>query len=228
MGPGDRSLVPRLLELKEAENEPISKPTSRKFIVGLTGGIASGKSTIAGFFSELGVPVIDTDVVSREVVAPGQAGLAEILEAFGPDVVGADGTLDRQAMREIIFADERKRKALESILHPRIRTESLRQAESAEGPYVIIAIPLLYQSPMQASVDRILVVDCSVETQIERLIARDGEDREQACRILATQASREQRLSIADDVIDSDQDLQASREAVQRLHRQYCDLAARG
>jgi dephospho-CoA kinase len=171
--------------------------------------------------------VVDTDIVAREVVSPGEPALNEIREAFGPAVIAGDGTLDRQAMRNIVFGDEQKRRTLESILHPRIRSEAFRQAESATGPYVIVAVPLLFESPMKAAMDRILVVDCSRETQLARLMERDGEDREQACRILATQSSREQRLSIADDVIDNDQDLNASRKAVQRLHRKYCELAAR-
>jgi dephospho-CoA kinase len=226
MGQRDCRLVPRLLELTAAEKPAISDSKSRQFIVGLTGGIASGKSTVADFFNELGVTVVDTDIVAREVVTPGQPALDEIREAFGPGVIATDGSLDRQAMRQIVFADEEKRRTLESILHPRIREESFAQAESAAGPYVIIAVPLLYESPMSDSMDRILVVDCSEETQIRRLMARDGESREQACRILATQATREQRLSIADDVIDNDQDLETSREAVQGLHAHYSRLAA--
>jgi dephospho-CoA kinase len=169
---------------------------------------------------------VDTDIVAREVVAPGSAGLDEIREAFGPALIAADGTLDRQAMRQVIFADEQKRRLLESILHPRIRDAAFQQASVADGPYVIIAVPLLYESPMKSAMQRILVVDCSEETQIRRLMARDGETREQACRILATQASRAQRLSIADDVIDNDQDLGASRDAVHKLHGLYCRLAA--
>jgi dephospho-CoA kinase len=226
VGQRDHRLVPRLLELKTAEKRTIPESNSRQFIVGLTGGIASGKSTIADFFGELGVTVIDTDIVAREVVRPGEPALGEIREAFGHGVIAADGTLDRQAMRQIVFADEEKRRTLESILHPRIREESFVQARSAGGPYVIIAVPLLYESPMSDSMDRILVVDCSEETQIRRLMARDGDSREQACRILATQATREQRLSIADDVIDNDRDLETSRQAVQGLHAQYCRLAA--
>ena len=166
--------------------------------------------------------------MAREVVAPGSPALDEIREAFGPDLIAADGSLDRQAMRQVIFADEQKRGLLESILHPKIRDVAFHQASVAEGPYVIIAVPLLYESPMKAAMNRILVVDCDEETQIRRLMERDGETREQACRILATQATREQRLSIADDVIDNDRDLAAGREAVQQLHGLYCRLAAAG
>ena len=196
-----------------------------KFIVGLTGGIASGKSTIANFFADLGVPVIDTDVVAREVVAPGMPALDEIRAAFGDAVFTEDGNLDRQAMRNIVFDDASKRKTLESILHPRIRDESYRQAAEAEGDYVLIVVPLLYESPMKEQMDRILVVDCDEESQIDRLMARDGESREQARRIMATQASRDERLSIADDVIGNDGDLETAETAVQRLHESYLELA---
>ena len=131
-------------------------PDSR-FIVGLTGGIASGKSTIAGFFEDLGAAVIDTDIVAREVVAPGSPGLEEVRMACGDDVIADDGSLDRRKMRDIIFADDEKRRALEAILHPRIRTETWRQATEAEGAYVVIVVPLLYESPMKAEMDRIVV-----------------------------------------------------------------------
>lgn len=196
-----------------------------KFVVGLTGGIASGKSTIARFFEELGVPVVDTDVVAREVVEPGKPALNDIRAQFGDAVIKADGTLDRKAMREIVFADNDKREQLEAILHPRIRAESMAQAAAADGPYVMIVVPLLYESPMRTEMDRILVVDCDVETQIQRLMARDQETREQACRILATQASREERLSIADDIVSNDADIDSAQSQVRRLHRRYLELA---
>jgi len=130
-------------------------------------------------------------------------------------------------MREMVFADPEKRLRLEAILHPRIRDEAFRQARTAEGPYVIIVVPLLYESPMKAAMDRVLVVDCKEDTQLERLLARDTESEAQARRILATQASRAQRLSIADDVIDNDGDVEASRRSVAALHKQYLALAAR-
>lgn len=198
-----------------------------RFVVGLTGGIASGKSTIAGQFESLGVPVVDTDRVAREVVQPGTPALAEIRQEFGPHVIAADGTLDRPALRAIVFADVDRRRRLEAILHPRIRDESLRQARLADGPYVIVVVPLLYESPMKDEMDRILVVDCSEATQIERLMARDGETEEQACRIMATQASREERLSIADDVVTNDGSRDESFAAVERLHAEYLEMARR-
>ena len=197
----------------------------RPLRIGLTGGIASGKSTIAGFFEELGVPVIDTDIVAREVVAPGSRALEDIRDTFGEEVIDAQGELDRRAMRNIIFADDGKRRSLEAILHPRIRTETWRQAAAADGPYVVV-VPLLYESPMKSEMDRIVVVDCAEETQIDRLMSRDNETREQACRILATQASRDQRLTIADDIVSNDGDIDGARARVRRLHETYLGMAA--
>ena len=200
---------------------------NRAFRVGLTGGIASGKSTVADFFAELGVPVVDTDLIAREVVSISSPALEEIRTAFGPDVISADGTLDRAAMRKIVFADDGKRRLLESILHPRIRELAFRRADQASAPYVIIVVPLLFESPMRNAMDRILVLDCSVETQIKRLLARDCETEEQANKIIAAQATRDERLSIADDVITNDGDLEATRREVGRLHRRYLALALR-
>ena len=128
---------------------------------------------IANYFADLGVPVIDTDLIAREVVMPGSAALDEISDQFGPAVIADDGSLDRQAMRKLVFSSDDRRTALESILHPRIRDEAYRQAAEAEAPYVIIVVPLLFESPMREAMDRILVVDCSVETQLNRLLARD-------------------------------------------------------
>ncbi len=175
--------------------------------IGLTGGIASGKTTVAKLFAELGAHIIDTDVIAREVVAPGQPALGEIRDRFGPSVINDEGGLDRKTMRELVFSDDARRRQLEAILHPRIRDEVLRQSETAAGPYQVIVVPLLTASPLQAFVDRILVVDCDEETQIRRLLARDTESEAQARRILAAQSSRDERLGIADDVIDNDGDL---------------------
>lgn len=192
--------------------------------IGLTGGIASGKSLVADYFEDLGVPVIDTDVIARDVVAPGMPALDEIREKFGTAVIAPDGSLDRQAMRDIVFSNDEQRRQLENILHPLIRKSAERQAEAAQGPYVIIVVPLLFASPMKNSMDRILVVDCSEETQLRRLQARDNEDATTARRIIATQASREQRLSIADDVITNDGSLDDTRAAVRALHDFYLSL----
>lgn len=193
--------------------------------VGLTGGIASGKSTVADMFAELGVPVVDTDVIAREVVAPGQPALDEIQERFGERVIDAAGNLDRAAMRKEIFQDEGSRLDLEAILHPRIGAETRRQADAAGGIYQVIVVPLLTSSPLSGFVDRVLVVDCDESTQIARLLARDTETTEQARRILAAQASREERLAIADDVIVNDGELAGTRAAVTRLDQDYRRLA---
>jgi dephospho-CoA kinase len=172
------------------------------------------------------VSIVDTDVIAREVVAPGQPALAEIREAFGDEVIATDGSLNRSRLREIIFADAVKRTALEEILHPRIRDASFEQADKADGPYVIIVVPLLYESPMKQAMDRILVVDCDVEAQLERLRKRDNETEEQARRMIAAQASRTERLSIADDVISTAGSLAETQSAVDALHQVYLGLAA--
>lgn len=194
--------------------------------IGLTGGIASGKSTVADLFAELGVTVVDTDVIAREVVMPGEVAFDQIREAFGDGVIADDGTLDRGKLRSIVFADEKRRRELEAILHPRIRDVAFAQAAAASGPYVIVVVPLLYESPMKAGMDRILVVDCSVETQLARLRARDSESMDQARRMIAAQSTRAERLSIADDVIRNDGDLASTRDAVASLHDDYLRLAA--
>ncbi len=177
--------------------------------IGLTGGIASGKSAAARCFAELGVPVIDTDVIAREVVEPGSDGLAGIHQRFGDAVIRDDGTLDRAALRAIVFAEPSEREALEAILHPLIREKTMRQADDAGGDYQVIVVPLLVESPLKHFVDRILVIDCREETQIARLIARDGGDAAGAQRILDAQASRQQRLDLADDVVCNEGSLDA-------------------
>ena len=153
---------------------------NRHILIGVTGGIASGKSVLGDMFAALGAVIIDTDVIAREIVQPGQPALDEIRELFGPGVITEDGTLDRREMRKRIFEDEPLRKQLEAILHPRIRDETFRQATAAGGPYQLIVVPLLAESPLRDYVDRILVVDCTEETQVARLLERDAETVEQA------------------------------------------------
>ena len=200
--------------------------TDNPLRIGLTGGIASGKSTIADMFAELGVPIIDTDVIAREIVKPGAAALGEIRARFGDEFIDAAGNLDRAAMRKLVFANDSARLNLEAILHPRIGTETRRQADAAGGPYQIIVVPLLADSPLLQFVDRVLVVDCDEDTQIERLLARDAETIDQARSILAAQASREQRLELADDVVDNGRDIDSARGQVATLDTAYrliCD-----
>jgi dephospho-CoA kinase len=193
--------------------------------IGLTGGIASGKSAVADAFARRGIAIVDTDVIAREVVEPGRPALDAVVRAFGAGVLDPHGRLDRRALRTLVFAEPAERRKLEAILHPAIRAEMHAQAAAAAGPYVVIAIPLLVENGLQAQVDRVLVVDCPPETQLARLLERDGETAEGARRILAAQASREARLAAADDVITNDGTLDALDSRVETLHRQYVALA---
>jgi dephospho-CoA kinase len=198
----------------------------RPLRIGLTGGIASGKSTVTQRLGELGVPVIDADVASRSVVEPGKPGLAQVVARFGTGVLDADGQLDRSALRNLIFKDSSLRQALDAILHPLIRVEMEREAAQSEGPYVVMAIPLLVEGGSAGKrVDRVLVVDADETLQIQRLQARDGSSVEQARAILASQASRAARLAAADDVLLNTGTVAELRQGVDRLHEQYLQLA---
>jgi dephospho-CoA kinase len=199
----------------------------RRFRIGLTGGIASGKSTVANLFAALGVPVVDTDLLSREVVAPGSPLLRQITDHFSMQVQAGDGTLNRQELRKRIFEDPEQRKWLEALLHPAIRELTDKRCEAAIGPYVIVAIPLLVETGGEARFDRVLVVDCDPDLQLARLMARDGSRREEALRMLAAQAPRATRLSVADDVIHNDGDIATLRDQVEKLHRQYVTAAGK-
>jgi len=195
------------------------------FRIGLTGGIASGKSTVADMFAELGAAIVDTDVIAREIVQAGEPALDEIRERFGHTVIDETGNLNRTTLRKLVFEDDDARLDLEKILHPRIGLETRRQADAASGPYQIIVVPLLVGSLLLQFVERVLVVDCDEEIQFQRLLSRDAETAEQAHRMLAAQASREARLAIADDVISNDQDLEKTSQQVVLLDRKYRDLA---
>ena len=203
-----------------------SPDPARPLRIGLTGGIASGKSTVTDMFAALGVPVIDTDVIAREVVAPGQPALEEIRREFGDEIIAEDGSLDRAYMRKLVFSDHELRQRLEAILHPRIGAATIEQADAAGGEYQVVVVPLLTESALQTAMDRILVVDCSEATQLQRLLERDAESEDQARRILAAQASREERLAIADDVISNDAGLEILESQVTELHSRYLALAA--
>ena len=198
---------------------------SRPLRIGLTGGIASGKTTVANFFADLGVPVIDTDVIARDVVTKGAPALDQIRADFGDAVCNDDGVLDRKAMRKLVFSDDSKRRQLEGILHPRIREAAVVQAQAVTDPYMIIVVPLLVGSPIKAFMDRVLVVDCGENVQLRRLLARDTENEEQARRMIAAQASREERLAIADDVLVNDTDLDQTRRQVGALHHRYLEMS---
>ena len=199
---------------------------SRRLIIGLTGGIASGKSSVAQRLAELGVPIIDADESSRLVVAPGQPGLAAVVVRFGADILTATGELDRPALRNRVFSAPEQRIALQAILHPLIRADMERRAGAAAGPYVVMAIPLLVESGDEHDrVDRILVIDVSEEIQVERVMARDGCSMAQAHAILSAQASRDQRLKAADDVLVNSGTVSDLRRSVDALHQRYLSLA---
>lgn len=195
-------------------------------VVGLTGGIASGKSAVSALFAGLGVPVIDTDLLAREVVAPGQPALAELVAHFGPEILDASGALDRRQLRERVFAEPQQRKALEAVLHPRIRALAQTRLAALTDPYGLLVVPLLVEAGVYPFIERVLVVDVAPEVQLARLCARDGVDRKLAQAMLDAQASRAQRLARADDVIHNDAGLDALPEQVARLHQRYLDWAA--
>ncbi|MDH5777926.1 MAG: dephospho-CoA kinase [Gammaproteobacteria bacterium] len=193
--------------------------------IGLTGGIGSGKSTVANMFIEKGVPVIDMDVIAHQLVEPGQPALEKIVALFGKSVLLDDGQLDRKTLRELIFAKPSARQQLEQILHPRIRQEVQQQIKAVESPYCIIAIPLLFETNQQDLVQRILVVDSSEEHQIERTVKRDLCNAEQVKSIIHNQIDRATRVSQADDIIDNTSDQAYLQEQVDKLHQTYLDIA---
>ena len=198
----------------------------RPLRIGLTGGIASGKSVVTQRFAELGVPVIDADVASRAVVEPGSIGLQQVIQRFGPQILGPHGELNRTALRTEIFGDPKLRKELEGILHPLIRTYMEQRAKDVVSPYLIMAIPLLIESgSARERVDRILVIDAEETSQLHRLIERDGSSMQQARAILSSQAARATRLAAADDVLLNDGTVTDLRQAVDRLHQRYLSLA---
>jgi dephospho-CoA kinase len=199
---------------------------ARPYRVGLTGGIACGKSTVANLFAALGVPIVDTDLLARDVVAPGSPLLTEIARHFGEQVLQKDGSLDRAQLRTRVFAKPGERQWLEQLTHPAIRDLTDQRCASATGPYVIVAIPLLVETQGAARFDRVLVVDCDPQVQLARLQARDGSTRAEAQRMLAAQVTREQRLAAANDVILNNGDIAELREQVEKLHRQYKSAAS--
>ena len=196
------------------------------FTVILTGGIASGKSTVSRLFERLGASVVDTDVIAREIVEPGKPALTAIAQTFGSDVMLPDGSLNRPAMRQRVFSDPAARKRLEEILHPVIRAEASRQVRKSKGPYCILVVPLFHAGSEYRDVDRVLVIDVAAETQIRRLLERDGIDRELAEAMIASQISREDRLALADDIIVNSSELEHIERLVEQLHARYLRFAA--
>ncbi|MFV0265296.1 MAG: dephospho-CoA kinase [Kluyvera sp.] len=196
------------------------------YTVALTGGIGSGKSTVADAFSCLGINVIDADILARQVVEPGTPALAAIAERFGQHILTEEGALNRRALRERIFAQPEDKAWLNALLHPLIQQETQRQLRQATSPYVLWVVPLLVENKLHARADRVLVVDVSRETQLLRTMQRDNVSREHAEHILAAQATREARLAVADDVINNNGTPDAIASDVARLHAHYLELAA--
>ncbi|NBC22817.1 MAG: dephospho-CoA kinase [Gammaproteobacteria bacterium] len=197
------------------------------FVVGLTGGIGSGKTAVSDRFQSLGIHVVDGDQASRAVLSPGQPALAAVVEHFGDELIQADGTLDRAALRRRVFADEGERRWLEKLTHPLMAAWLAAQIEAAASPYCLLVNPLLVESGQAARCHRVLVVDAPESAQLERTMARDGESESQVRAIMAAQADRQRRLAAADDVIVNDRDLEHLDAAVARLHEQYLELARR-
>ena len=198
------------------------------YIVGLTGGIGSGKSTVADFFAELGVDIVDADIIAREVVAPGEPALAAIAARFGPEIIAKDGSLDRRELRQRVFANPADKDWLNALLHPLIRERMISACSNARSAYCLLVVPLLVENKLTNLCQRVLVVDVSPETQLERTVKRDNSNETQIRAIMAAQASREQRLAAADDVLDNNgTDLEHIKAEVARLHRQYLDLACK-
>lgn len=204
-----------------------TRPEQRPFTVGLTGGIGSGKSTVADLFARRGIPVVDADEAARAVVAPGSDGLAAVVARFGDEILAADGTLDRAALRRRVFRDPEEREALEAILHPRIRAWMEARTAAAEGPWVLQVIPLLVEKGWADCLDRVLVVEVDPAEQVHRAARRDGTDPGEVEAIRASQATPEERRAVADDILRND-DYSELAEAVARLDERYRALAARG
>lgn len=193
--------------------------------VGLTGGIGSGKSTVSNFFAQLGVPIVDADVIARQLVEPGQAALRQLCSAFGGEILNQDGSLNRPRLRQLAFSNATKKQRLDAIMHPLIFDEIQTQVSNVDSVYCILAIPLLLESAKKYAVDRVLVVDCSERTQLQRVLERDKVGEEQALAIIGTQADRHDRLTAADDIIYNDDSVAHLAEQVKNLHNSYLLLA---
>jgi dephospho-CoA kinase len=194
-------------------------------VIGLTGGIGSGKSTVADALAARGAAVIDTDVIARELTEPGQPALGEIAATFGADLIGPDGRLDRDVLRTMVFSDPDARDRLERILHPRIKNRMLERLAEVDAPYAVLVIPLLFETNQHTLVDRILVVDVPETAQRERVRRRSGLTYSEIDRIVASQISRAERLARADDILDNGGDLPALSAQAERIHRTYTTLA---
>ncbi len=196
------------------------------FIVGLTGGIGSGKTTVANLFAALGIALVDADIVAREVVAPGQPALAAIASHFGQQVLTADGQLDRAALRSLVFSDASAKAWLNQLLHPQIRQQLLQQLQQAQSPYVLLVAPLLIENGLTAVVDQVLVVDVDPDLQLQRTVQRDHVSPDQVAAIMASQCQRSIRLQSADQIISNETDVAALTDKIAILHQLYLDMAA--
>ncbi|WP_324002624.1 dephospho-CoA kinase [Aeromonas dhakensis] len=197
------------------------------YVVAITGGIGSGKTTVANQFAELGIEVVDADIIAREVVEPGTPALAAIAAHFGADIIAPDDRLDRRQLRERVFTDPQAKDWLNALLHPLIRSEMQRQCAAARSPYCLLVVPLLVENRLTALANRVLVIDVDEATQIERTCRRDGVSREQAEAILAAQASRTERLAAADDVLDNQNGTpEAIKSRIFALHETYLAFAS--
>jgi len=204
----------------------VESAQSRPFLVGLTGGIGSGKTLVSDTFAQLGVDIVDADIIARDVVAPGSEGLGALVEHFGSDIVTASGELNRAALRELVFSNEEEKAWLNTCLHPRIRQAMQQAAANVNSSYGILAVPLLIENDLTGMVDRVAVVDCPEDMQLSRAMQRDGSSETIIKNIIASQASREQRLAVADDVIDNSLTPEHTREQVKALHATYQALAS--
>ncbi len=196
-------------------------------IVGLTGGVGCGKTTVANSFQRYGIPIIDADDITRDLVVPGSPILERIATQFGADFVRSDGHLDRRKLRELVFKDPTKRKQLEGLLHPQVQERILRWIKTQSAAYCLVVIPLLVESGMDAIVDRVLVVDCDARHQIDRVVSRDACTHQQVRAIMATQTSSEARLAKATDVIQNNEDVATIHTQVDLLHQRFLDLATK-
>ena len=197
----------------------------KTYIVGVTGGIGSGKSAVCREFERYGIKVVDADIAAREVVVPGSEGLADVVAEFGQAVLNSDGTLNRGELREIVFQNADQRAKLEAILHPKIRKRIEQQLAESRSPYTLLCVPLMVERGNNYAINRLLVVDCDEETQIERVMQRDNLTRSQVLAIMSTQASREERLAQADDVIMNDGSVEDIADRVKPLHAKYLALS---
>ncbi|MCS6162211.1 dephospho-CoA kinase [Shewanella baltica] len=196
-----------------------------KFVVGLTGGIGSGKTTVANLFAAEGITLVDADIVAREVVTPGSKGLEAIVTHFGAEILTPEGELDRAKLRQRIFSHPEEREWLNQLLHPMIRQEMLAQVEKATSAYVIMVVPLLFENGLDRLVNRTLVVDISPELQINRTVKRDNVDASQVNNIISSQCSRSEKLASADDIIDNQGEISTLKREVLALHQRYLQLS---